>query len=281
MSVAFEPVWVTEAEIADGPQPLVAPARRGRPYTRVRCLVRANGVPRGTVELPLRNGLLQPDALLTSLPATPHDAPSAAPGRRQSISVVVCTHERPASLAVALGSILCCCPAPAEVIVVDSAPRTSATRRVVEALAAPVVQLLSEPRRGLSRARNLGAAHASGELIAFTDDDVRVDNRWLGALAGGFGRAGHVGCVTGAVHAAELETPAQLYFDRKVGWAVAPEPRLYDLRRHRVDSPLYPYLPGTLGAGANFAVTAAALDEVGRFDEALGAGSPAGGGRGP
>ena len=105
-----------------------------------------------------------------------------------------------------------------------------------------------------------------------------MDSRWLSALAHGFERAGHVGCVTGAIYAAELETPAQLYFDRKVGWSDAPQSRLYDLHRHRVDSPLYPYLPGTFGAGANFAASAAALASVGAFDEALGAGTRAGGG---
>jgi GT2 family glycosyltransferase len=80
------------------------------------------------------------------------------------------------------------------------------------------------------------------------------------------------------VHAAELETPTQLYFDRKVGWSGPGVPRLYDLDQNRIDSPLYPYLPGTFGAGANFAVTRTLLAAVGGFDEALGAGSPAGGG---
>jgi glycosyltransferase involved in cell wall biosynthesis len=278
-SPAFEPTWVTEADIADGMHPLIAPARHDRPYVRVRCLVRRNGVPLATVELPLRDGRLDSDRLLEALPAASgHDETPAGAVRRRSMSVVVCTHERPSSLAVALNSILRCRPAPTEIIVVDSAPRTEATERVVEALAAASVRLVREPCGGLSRARNLGAAEAIGELIAFTDDDVRVDTCWLGALAEGFERAEHVACVTGAVPAAELETPAQLYFDRKVGWNGAPEPRVYDLQDHRVDSPLYPYLPGTFGAGANFAATAAVLAAVGPFDQALGAGSPAGGG---
>jgi GT2 family glycosyltransferase len=81
------------------------------------------------------------------------------------------------------------------------------------------------------------------------------------------------------VPSAEIETPAQAYFDVKVGWADSARPRLFDLGEHRDDAqPLYPYVAGTFGAGANFAVRRATLAEVGPFDEALGAGSPAKGG---
>jgi glycosyltransferase involved in cell wall biosynthesis len=37
---------------------------------------------------------------------------------------------------------------------------------------------------GVSRARNLGAAAAAGEAVAFTDDDCVPDTNWLAALAG-------------------------------------------------------------------------------------------------
>ena len=44
------------------------------------------------------------------------------------------------------------------------------------------------------------------------------------------------------------------------------------------DSPLHPFAAGAFGTGANMAFRAAALLEMGGFDECLGAGSPAGGG---
>jgi glycosyltransferase involved in cell wall biosynthesis len=203
--------------------------------------------------------------------------PEATP-RPQPVTVVVCTRERPQALTVALASLLACDPEPLEIVVVDSAPRTGATEKVIHDLADERLRLVREPRGGLSRARNLGVSEARGEVIAFTDDDVRVDRAWLRGLLRGLDRAPHVACVTGAVHAAELETPAQLYFDEKAGWGGPGSPRLYDLGTNRVDSPLYPYLPGTFGAGANFAVTKALLASIGAFDEALGAGSPAAGG---
>jgi glycosyltransferase involved in cell wall biosynthesis len=273
MSAHFEPTWVTEVDL-DGPaRELVAPDG----YQRVRCLLRRAGEPLVCVEHSLERGRVSVQTLAAGLPTAAAERPATEPPVRP-VSVVVCTRERPAGLAIALDSILRCEPGPLEVVVVDSAPRTEGTARVVEELADGRVRLVREPRGGLSRARNLGVSQAQGDVIAFTDDDVRVDRGWLQGLLRGFARAPHVGCATGAVYAAELETPAQLYFDRKAGWSGPGEPRLYDLDRNRVDSPLYPYLPGTFGAGANFAVTRSLLASIGAFDEALGAGSPAAGG---
>ncbi|PRC62799.1 glycosyl transferase family 2, partial [Mycobacterium sp. ITM-2017-0098] len=68
-----------------------------------------------------------------------------------------------------------------------------------------------EPRPGLSRARNTGLSAATGEVVAFTDDDVVVDRHWLSAIARGFSRGPAVSCVSGIVAAAELRTPAQAY----------------------------------------------------------------------
>jgi hypothetical protein len=77
---------------------------------------------------------------------------------------------------------------------------------------------------------------------------------------------------------AQLDHPAQLYFDRRFSWASHMEPRVYDMTNGRDQSVLYPYSAGIFGTGANFAVNRDLLQSLGGFDEALGAGSPAGGG---
>jgi GT2 family glycosyltransferase len=159
------------------------------------------------------------------------------------------------------------------VVVVDNAPRTQDTRGVVDELADPRVRYLLEPRPGLSIARNTGARAATGEVIAFTDDDVVVDRQWLTGLLRGFTRAARIGCVTGLVPSAELETAPQHFFDAKVHWSSSTTPRLFDLDEHRGDSALYPYASGVVGTGANFAVSRAAYHALGGFDEALGAGA--------
>ncbi len=163
-------------------------------------------------------------------------------------------------------------------VVVDNAPRTDATAKVVQELADPRVRYHLEPRPGLSTARNSGARAARGALLAFTDDDVVVDAGWIGGLTRGFTRAARVGCVTGLVPSAELDTEAQHFFDRKVQWSSSCTPRVFDLDLHRGDGVLYPYSAGVFGTGANFAVSREAFDALGGFDEALGAGAPTRGG---
>jgi len=131
---------------------------------------------------------------------------------------------------------------------------------------------------GLSAARNRGLGEASAQYVAFTDDDVHVDSWWLEGIVAGFARDPLAGCVTGLVPPAELDDPAQQFFDRRYSWASHLEPRVFDMSGRGDDSPLYPYSAGIFGTGANFAIDRELFKGLGGFDEALGAGSPAGGG---
>jgi len=62
----------------------------------------------------------------------------------------------------------------------------------------PGVRYAVEPRPGLGWARNRALAEASGEILAFTDDDVVVDPGWVEALAAVFQEDAQVGAVNGA-----------------------------------------------------------------------------------
>ena len=96
------------------------------------------------------------------------------------VSAVVPTCDRPALLARALRSIAAQDTAPAEVIVVDdgSPLHAEAVRRSVGASQIPDIQLVTTARAaGPSGARNAGAARATGDLLAFLDDD----DEWLPA----------------------------------------------------------------------------------------------------
>jgi GT2 family glycosyltransferase len=196
-------------------------------------------------------------------------ARTMAPASQASVSVVVCTRDRPTDLARCLDGLAASQHRPDEIIVVDNAPSTSAARDVVSIR--PGVRYVLAPEPGLSRARNAGVANSAGELIVFTDDDAIVTPTWLERLVGPFADDG-VEVVTGLVLPAELETPAQVVFERLGGFGRGFHRRDYGYdwyashRRHGV--PVW-----TFGAGASMGLRRSALDRVGGFDERLGPGA--------
>ena len=196
------------------------------------------------------------------------------------VSVVVCTRDRTEGALVTLRGLAAVQYEPFEVVLVDNAPSSDLTEKSVRAEFGDDlrVRYVREPRPGLSCARNRGVAEAAGEIIAFTDDDVRIDPWWLDGIVRGFQQADDVACVTGLIPSAEIDNSVQLYFDSRESWGTFCERRIFDLVHNRDSSPLYPYSAGIFGAGANFAITRSAFKEIGLFDEALGAGSPCGGG---
>ncbi len=196
------------------------------------------------------------------------------------VTVVVCTRDRPEGAMVTVRGLTGLRYEPLEIVVVDNAPSSEATKTAIMAEFGgdPRVRYVREPRPGLSCARNCGVAAAAGEIVAFTDDDVRVDPSWLDGIVCGFGQADDVACVTGLVATAEIDNAIQLYFHHRSAWGTELSQRIFDLTDNRDDSPLYPYSAGIFGTGANFAMTKSTLKELGPFDEALGAGSPCGGG---
>ncbi len=196
------------------------------------------------------------------------------------VSVIICTHERPESLKLCLASFLTLQYPLYELILVDNAPRTGATAKVVKDFVESMPQLtyIREDRPGLSFARNAGLAAARGEIIAFTDDDVVVDREWLLELVHGFYHMDHIGCVTGLVVPAEIETYAQFLMEQYGGMGKGFRRQIFDLREHISENPLIPFSAGWFGVGANMAFRAQVLHELGGFDPATGAGTLAQGG---
>ena len=87
------------------------------------------------------------------------------------VTVVIPTRNRSALVGRCLRAALAQEGVRFEVIVVDDAS-TDATAEVVAAHDDARVRLISlDERHGVSRARNIGIAHASGEWLAFLDDD--------------------------------------------------------------------------------------------------------------
>lgn len=194
-----------------------------------------------------------------------------------TVSVVVCTRDRPGSVRSTLESILACrYPAERrELLVVDNASGADAPVELPEARLDGPVRLLREPEPGLSNARNRGLRGARGEIVAFADDDVEVDREWLAALVGPFADDERVGATSGATLPGALETPVQRWTEGFGGRPRQPGRRVFDLREPPPDRPLFPFTVGDFGAGRNMAFRREAIASLGGFDPALGPGTPA------
>jgi O-antigen biosynthesis protein len=165
-----------------------------------------------------------------------------------------------------------------DVMVVDNAPSDDATRRLVESRY-PSIRYLVEARPGLDRARNRAILEAAGEIVAFTDDDVSVDSRWVRAMADVFASDPDVDAVTGLVVPDEIDCDAQRLFEEYGGFS-----RGFDRHYFRVDQISRERAAtrhggaGRFGTGANMAFRRKIFDRIGVFDPALDVGTPANGG---
>ena len=106
------------------------------------------------------------------------------PPPSHGFSVIVCTRNGGTRIASCLAAIAKMGGKPFETIVVDDGS-TDGTAALV-AGKFPDVRLISIPPSGLSAARNIGADAATGEILAFTDDDCEPDHEWLVRLDGAF-----------------------------------------------------------------------------------------------
>jgi glycosyltransferase involved in cell wall biosynthesis len=164
------------------------------------------------------------------------------------LTVIVCTRNRAEMLASALASITGAVPDGVEVLVVDSASESPATR---EAAAAAGVGYVRSDIRGLSIARDLGLRTSGRPLVLFTDDDCVAVHGWVDPVLRGFADP-TVGAVTGRMLDHTL-----------IGAESAPAPaRRYTRTREGLDA----------GHGAVMAFRRELVLALGGFDHVLGAG---------
>ena len=274
-------------------------------YEAVHALVCINSTPVGTIEQPVIDGRcagvslrraalnelrwpivrhLLTTGLAAGFPTDGLDvshlrsilsAPAAPRPRAPSLTVVVCTRDRPQQLARCLEGLARLDPRPDDVIVVDNAPRTEAAAETVARY--PWMRRVVEPQPGLDRARSSGALEARTEVVAYTDDDVVVDDGWIGALRRAFADP-RVDAVTGLVLPLELETPAQWLFERYGGFGRGFSRRWYGVDRIAGERPVQHAGAGKFGTGANMAFRRSLFSESASFDPALDVGTPTNGG---
>lgn len=120
-------------------------------------------------------------------------------------------------------------------------------------------EVIHEPVRGRSQARNAGIKKARGEILIFLDADCTPQSSWLAELLKPFADA-TIGCVAGAIQNIGTGTPFSNYLVNKGHLAQS----VY------FEHPFQPY-----AATGNAAFRRAVLDQIGGFDEALWAGHDA------
>jgi len=118
---------------------------------------------------------------------------------RTTLSVVICTRDRPELLATCLESLRRQSRSPEEIVIIDASatPSRGATDRLALNMPGCHVALIGSPA-GLPRQRNFGARATTGGVVVYLDDDVVLEPGYLAAVARTFeddctGRIGGVG----------------------------------------------------------------------------------------
>jgi GT2 family glycosyltransferase len=162
------------------------------------------------------------------------------------ISVIVCTFNGSRTLAECLNSLRKLDYPNYEVIVVNDGS-TDATSRIANGYG---FRVITTENRGLSSARNSGLKAATGEIVAYIDDDAHADTHWLRYLASTFMTTNHVG-----VGGPNIAPPA----DGAIATCVA----------HSPGNPVHILLSDREAEhipGCNMAFRKVALEAIGGFD---------------
>jgi glycosyltransferase involved in cell wall biosynthesis len=175
-----------------------------------------------------------------------------------TVSVVVPTRNRGSLITETLERLLSVDDSASEILVVDQSTDTI-TADIVHGLHLADARVRLVPTRtvGSSNARNIGYSTASGDVVAFIDDDCMVEKGWLDAVMAEF-QDSTVAAVFGRLTPYEQEERN----GTEVGLKASPERTVYT-------SPLPPWW---VGHGGNMAFRKADLVQLGGFDPLLSAG---------
>ncbi len=260
-------------------------------YQKLKAFIRWDNISIGYIDVPIINGFVSGELLMKSIMKEHSKKLSSInpinPMKRYEfsfeknlplITVAVCTRNRVENLELCLTSLLNLDYPNIELIVVDNAPSDNSTKNFIDNFS-DKIKYICEPTPGLSWARNKAIKETSGEIIAFTDDDVVVDKSWLNEIITVFLEEPDTMAVTGLVIPYELETYSQELFEIYGGFNRGFERKCYKwdpINREKASK----YFGGTgkCGTGANMAFRKKIFNEIGFFDPTLGVGTPTNGG---
>jgi len=176
------------------------------------------------------------------------------------VSIVICTRNRGAELTAFLTGVGAA-DVPegrrVELVMIDNGS-TDATAQLIAETTLPNVDLryVFAPDRGKSRAFNAGVKSARGRVLLLSDDDVLVPRNWVEEMCGPI-LSGAADVVQGGVRLAPHLNPPWLKGVLRIWVAAVEDPDFAPI--------------GVVGA--NVAMSRAAFDAVGPYDERLGPGA--------
>ena len=177
------------------------------------------------------------------------------------ISVVIPTSGNPETLKEAITAILDNSVLPEEIIVVDQSIDET-TKLIVESFSSGLLRYIRDTGTGVSRARNIGWQSACGEIISFTDDDARVDKKWIESIMESFTKFGdRVGVCGGKIIA--------VYESRNPEWSI-PERWKTILPSYDQGDETGDFFGNSLPAGVNLSTKKEILVKLNGFNERLG-----------
>jgi GT2 family glycosyltransferase len=136
-----------------------------------------------------------------------------------NISVIVCSHRRHTRLLPTLTTIEAEASlySGTEIVLVYAYddPETAAEMEKFAKTSRVPVKIGRAERNGLSVARNVGIAHATGDILFFTDDDCYMKEGHLGAVLAAMEEEAHYGYGGGGVHDVVSSPPGTTHVSEK------------------------------------------------------------------
>lgn len=173
-------------------------------------------------------------------------------------SLIICSRNRPALLLRSVESVLRGDAVPAELIIIDQSDEPHPILATLRPERDCTIRYVRAQVAGLSPANNLGMRHARHGIFVFTHDDVEVATDWFSTLVRALVALGPRTLVTGQALPSPTMPPGNFAPSLKVD----ARPAVY---RGRIpEDPLCPF---------NMAMYRTLIDEIGGFDECLGAGA--------
>jgi len=178
------------------------------------------------------------------------------------ISVVIPTFNRPNTISNAVEKIFRNTLQPDEIIVVDQSQDNLTFEALLTFIEVGSITYIKEPIPSLSRAKNIGWKKATGDIIAFTDDDALVDFKWLENIKQSFENKNlNIGVLGGKV--------IPVYEEKSPGWEF-PKRWEYFLPVYDQGDSLENFREGAFPAGVNYSIYRFLLEKFNGFDEAIG-----------